>query len=61
MCSEVAKLRERIRLECEAMERMQYGFAQAPHMQVSWRATTIWDDIKRNWRSTLGRRQQPTN
>ena len=25
--SEVAKIRERIRLECEALERMQHGFA----------------------------------
>ena len=26
-CSEVARIREQIRLECEALERMQYGFA----------------------------------
>ncbi len=35
MCSEVAKLRERIRLECEAMERMQHGFASvASHASI---------------------------
>ena len=33
--SEVAKIRERIRLECEAMERMQHGFASvASHNSI---------------------------
>jgi len=40
--SEVAAIRERIRLECEAMERMQHGFAiVASHQSIQARYTNL--------------------
>ncbi len=42
MCSAVAAIRERIRLECEAMERMQHGFAVvASHRSIQARYTNL--------------------